>query len=227
MKIDILSVQPRLLDSPLSHSILKRAQQKGILEVKVHDLKQWGLGPHSQVDDYQYGGGAGMVIMLEPLVRAYRDLKGDEEFDEVIYVTPDAPTLNQATCNRLSLLNRILIVTGHYKGIDQRFRDEYVTSEISIGDYVLSGGELPAAILVDAIGRLIPGVLNDGTSALTDSFQDNLLAPPVYTRPAEYEGLNVPDILLSGHDAKIEEWRHSKAMERTHQIRPDLLKEDE
>lgn len=227
MKIDILSVQPRLMDSPLSHSILKRAQQKGILEVKVHDLKQWGLGPHSQVDDYQYGGGAGMVIMLEPLVQAYEQLKGDSDYDEVIYMTPDAKTLNQSTCNRLSLLGRILIITGHYKGIDQRFRDQYVTSEISIGDYVLSGGELPAVVLVDAIGRLIPGVLNDGTSALTDSFQDNLLAPPVYTRPADYQGMTVPEVLLSGHDAKIEEWRHNKAMERTRKVRPDLLADEE
>jgi len=223
MIIEVLSVQPDLLRSPLEHSIMKRAQQKGLLDIRIHDLKDYGKGPHRQVDDYQYGGGAGMVMMMEPLVDALQDLQKLGDFDEVIFMTPDGVVYDQKQANHLSLKGRILIICGHYKGIDQRFRDKYVTKEISVGDYVLSGGELPAAILIDSIGRLIPGVLNDETSALTDSFQDDLLAPPVYTRPADFEGLKVPDILLSGHDAKIEEWRYNESLKRTQALRPDLL----
>ena len=226
MIIDVLSVQPDLLRSPLEHSIMKRAQDKGLLSVRLHDLRDFGLGPHRQVDDYQYGGGAGMVMMMEPLVTAFETLSEEGAFDEVIYLTPDGQRLDQKTSNILSLKGRLLLVCGHYKGIDQRFRDHYITKEISIGDYVLSGGELPAAVLIDSIGRLIPGVLNDETSALTDSFQDGLLAPPVYTRPADFNGMKVPDILLSGHDARIEEWRMQKAEERTRDLRPDLLSDD-
>lgn len=223
MDIHIISVQPDLLHSPLEHSIMKRAQEKGLLRVFIHDLKKYGIGRHHQVDDYQYGGGAGMVMMMEPLVTLFRELTKDSPFDSVIYMTPDGRTLDQGTANAVSLQERILIICGHYKGIDQRFRDLYVTHEMSIGDYVLSGGELPALVLVDALGRLIPGVLNDGSSALTDSFQDNLLAPPVYTRPADFEGHKVPDVLLSGHDAKIEEWRYKQSLKRTLERRPDLL----
>ena len=223
MIIDILSVQPRLIESPLSHSILKRARDKGLLEVNLVDLREFGLGNYRQVDDYQFGGGAGVVLMIEPLVKAYETLTADRPYDEVIYLTPDGQRLDQSLCNGLSLKDRMLFVCGHYKGIDQRFRDHYVTREVSIGDFVLSGGELPAAILVDAIGRLIPGVLNDEVSALTDSFQDGLLAPPVYTRPSEYRGMSVPEVLLSGHDAKIEEWRHDQALALTKKRRPDLL----
>jgi tRNA (guanine37-N1)-methyltransferase len=226
MIIDVLSVQPDLLRSPLEHSIMKRAQDKGLLSVRLHDLRDFGIGPHRQVDDYQYGGGAGMVMMMEPLVDAFETLSKEGGFDEVIYLTPDGQRLDQKTSNTLSLKNRLLLVCGHYKGIDQRFRDHYITKEISIGDYVLSGGELPAAVLIDSIGRLIPGVLNDETSALTDSFQDGLLAPPVYTRPADFNGLKVPDVLLSGHDARIEEWRMQMAEERTRRLRPDLLEDE-
>jgi tRNA (guanine37-N1)-methyltransferase len=226
MIIDVLSVQPDLLRSPLEHSIMKRAQDKGLLSVRLHDLRDFGIGPHRQVDDYQYGGGAGMVMMMEPLVDAFETLSKEGGFDEVIYLTPDGQRLDQKTSNTLSLKDRLLLVCGHYKGIDQRFRDHYITKEISIGDYVLSGGELPAAVLIDSIGRLIPGVLNDETSALTDSFQDGLLAPPVYTRPADFNGLKVPDVLLSGHDARIEEWRMQMAEERTRRLRPDLLEDE-
>lgn len=224
MNIHILSVVPELLESPLSHSILKRAQDKGLLRVHVHHLRKWAVNEYGQVDDYQYGGGAGMVMMPEPLASAIDELNGDQPFEEIIFLTPDGETLTQKTANALSLKQNILLICGHYKGIDQRIRERYVTKEISIGDYVLSGGELAAAVVVDAIGRLIPGVLNDETSALTDSFQDNLLAPPVYTRPAEWRGLKVPHILLSGHTAKIEEWRYEQAVERTKDRRPDLLK---
>lgn len=223
MHIDIITVLPELLQSPLSHSIMKRAQDKGLLKVDVHNLRQWAVNEYGQVDDYQYGGGAGMVMMCEPLANAIEQLQKEKTFDEIIYVTPDGERLNQKTANQLSLKENILMICGHYKGIDQRIRDQYVTREISIGDYVLSGGELAAAVLVDAIGRLLPGVLNDETSALTDSFQDNLLAPPVYTRPAQWRGHKVPDILLSGDPKKIEEWRHEQAVQHTQERRPDLL----
>lgn len=223
MKIDILSVLPELLESPFQHSILKRAKEKGLLEIRVHHLRQWAVNEYGQVDDYQYGGGAGMVMMCDPIANAIESLSKDAPFDEVIYMTPDGARLNQRISNQLSLKENILIICGHYKGIDQRIRDRYVTREISIGDYVLSGGELAAAVLVDSIGRLIPGVLNDETSALFDSFQDDLLAPPVYTRPAEWRGAKVPEILLSGDPKKIEDWRHEQSVQRTQERRPDLL----
>ena len=225
MNIHIISVVPELLESPFNHSILKRAKERGLVNVVVHNLRKWSINKHKQVDDYQYGGGAGMVIMCEPLVNAIEELEQDGKFDEIIYVTPDGETLNQKITNQLSLKNNILIICGHYKGIDQRIRDHYVTREISIGDYVLSGGELAAAVIVDAIGRLIPGVLNDETSALTDSFQDDLLAPPVYTRPADFNGWKVPDILLTGDPKKVEDWRYEQSLERTQKRRPDLLKD--
>jgi tRNA (guanine37-N1)-methyltransferase len=225
MNIHIISVIPELLESPFNHSILKRAKERGLLNVVVHNLRTWSINKHKQVDDYQYGGGAGMVIMCEPLANAIDELQQDGKFDEIIYVTPDGETLNQKITNQLSLKNNILIICGHYKGIDQRIRDHYVTKEISIGDYVLSGGELAAAILVDAIGRLIPGVLNDETSALTDSFQDDLLAPPVYTRPADFNGWKVPDILLTGDTKKVADWRYEQSLERTQTRRPDLMKD--
>jgi tRNA (guanine37-N1)-methyltransferase len=225
MRIDVISVLPELLESPLSHSIMKRAQQKGLLEVHTHNLRQWAVNEYGQVDDYQYGGGAGMVMMCEPLANAIDQLKKGRNYDEVIYLTPDGKTLNQKTANILSLKENILMICGHYKGIDERIREHYVTMEISIGDYVLSGGELAAAVVIDAIGRLIPGVLNDETSALTDSFQDNLLSPPVYTRPADFRGWTVPDILLSGDPKKVEEWRYEEAVARTRARRPDLLEE--
>lgn len=226
MHIQIISVLPELLESPLNHSIMKRAQEKGHLKVTVHALRKWAVNEYGQVDDYQYGGGAGMVMMCEPLAKAIDELQAEKKFDEIIYLTPDGETLNQRICNQLSMKEHVLMICGHYKGIDERIRQLYVTREISIGDYVLSGGELAAAVLVDAIGRLIPGVLNDETSALTDSFQDNLLAPPVYTRPANFRDLNVPEILLSGDLKKIEEWRHDQAVQRTKQRRPDLLDEE-
>jgi tRNA (guanine37-N1)-methyltransferase len=226
MNIHIISVVPELLESPFNHSILKRAKEKGILNVVVHNLRKWSINKHKQVDDYQYGGGAGMVIMCEPLMNAIEELQQDTKFDEIIYVTPDGDTFNQQMTNQLSLKDNILIICGHYKGIDQRIRDHYVTKEISIGDYVLSGGELAAAILVDSIGRLIPGVLNDETSALTDSFQDNLLAPPVYTRPADFNGWKVPDILLTGDPKKVEDWRYEQSLERTRTRRPDLMDDE-
>lgn len=227
LQIDILSVLPELLESPFSHSILKRAKEKGLLEINVHHLRKWAVNDHGQIDDYQYGGGAGMVMMAEPLANAIETLSQEAVFDEIIYMTPDGDRLNQKIANGLSLKGRLLIICGHYKGIDQRIREKYVTREISIGDYVLSGGELPAAVLVDSIGRLIPGVLNDETSALFDSFQDNLLAPPVYSRPAEWRGQKVPDILLSGDPKKIEDWRHEQSLQRTRQRRPDLLEGEE
>lgn len=223
MHIDILSVLPELLESPLSHSIMKRAQDKGLLSVAVHPLRKWAINEYGTIDDYQYGGGAGMVMMCEPLVKAIEELSQQRKFDEIIYLTPDGKTLNQQTANQLSLASNLLLICGHYKGIDERVREHFVTREISIGDYVLSGGELPAAVLVDTIGRLIPGVLNDETSALTDSFQDQLLAPPVYTRPVEFRGWKVPDILLSGDHRKIEDWRQEQSYIRTKERRPDLL----
>ncbi|MFN8289826.1 MAG: tRNA (guanosine(37)-N1)-methyltransferase TrmD [Chitinophagaceae bacterium] len=227
MHIDILTVLPELLESPLQHSMMKRAQEKGLLTVQVHHLRKWAVNEYGQVDDYQYGGGAGMVMMCEPLARAIEALSAGEKFDEVIYLTPDGERLQQKTANQLSLKKRLLLICGHYKGIDERIREHFVTREISIGDYVLSGGELPAAVLVDAIGRLLPGVLNDETSALTDSFQDNLLAPPVYTRPVDFRGWKVPDILMSGDHKKIDDWRQEQALDRTKTRRPDLLTGDE
>ena len=223
MHIDIISVLPELLESPFAHSIMKRARDKGLLNVEVHHLRQWAVNAYGQVDDYQYGGGAGMVMMCEPLVNAIEQLSKNRKYDEVIYLTPDGEQFNQKTANQLSLQQNLLLICGHYKGIDERVREYFVTKEISIGDYVLSGGELPAAILVDAIGRLLPGVLNDETSALFDSFQDQLLAPPVYTRPAEWRGMKVPEILLSGDPKKVDEWRHDEAVKRTTERRPDLL----
>lgn len=226
MRIDIISVLPDLLHSPFQHSILKRAHDKGLLEVHVHDLRAYGLGKYKQIDDYQFGGGAGMVMMIEPIVNCIDDLRAARPYDDIIYMTPDGERLAQPLANRLSLQQNLLILCGHYKGIDERLREHVITREISIGDYVLSGGELAAAVLVDAIGRLLPGVLNDETSALFDSFQDGLLAPPVYTRPAEYQGWKVPDILLSGNTAKIEDWRYNMALQRTRERRPDLLDEE-
>jgi tRNA (guanine37-N1)-methyltransferase len=223
MTIEILTVLPELLTSPFEHSMMKRAQEKGLLTIKLHTLRKWAINKHGQVDDYQYGGGAGMVMMCEPLANAIDELQVEGKFDEIIFMTPDGKKLEQKDANTLSLKNRILIICGHYKGIDQRIRDLYVTREISIGDYVLSGGELAAAVLVDAIGRIIPGVLNDETSALTDSFQDNLLAPPVFSRPVDFRGLQVPPILLSGDPKKIDTWRQEQALERTQQRRPDIL----
>jgi tRNA (guanine37-N1)-methyltransferase len=223
MKIDIISVVPDLLQSPFAHSILKRAKEKGLLEVNVINLREYTTYARAQVDDYAFGGGAGMVMMIEPLVNAIESLQKITAYDEVIFLTPDGETFNQKMANNFSLKNNLLLICGHYKGIDQRFRDHFVTKEISIGDYVLSGGEIAAAVLVDAIGRLIPGVLNDETSALTDSFQDNLLAPPVYTRPEEFRGWKVPEILLSGNHKLIEEWRHEQAVLRTKERRPDIM----
>jgi tRNA (guanine-N(1)-)-methyltransferase len=223
MRIDIIAVVPELLQSPFQHSIFKRAVEKGLASVHFHDLRQYGLGNYKQIDDYSFGGGAGMVLMIEPIDACISALKAERDYDEVIYLTPDGHTLNQPMANALSLKENIIILCGHYKGVDQRVRDHFVTKEISIGDYVLSGGELAAAVLADTIVRLIPGVLSDETSALTDSFQDNLLAPPVYTRPAEYKGWKVPDILLSGNTPQIDMWREEQAYKRTQERRPDLL----
>ena len=223
MRIDIIAVVPELLQSPFQHSIFKRAVEKGLASVYFHDLRQYGLGNYKQIDDYSFGGGAGMVLMIEPIDACISALKAERNYDEVIYLTPDGHTLNQPMANALSLKENIIILCGHYKGVDQRVRDHFVTKEISIGDYVLSGGELAAAVLADAIVRLIPGVLSDETSALTDSFQDNLLAPPVYTRPAEYKGWKVPDILLSGNTPQIDAWREEQAYKRTEERRPGLL----
>lgn len=224
MRIDIITVLPELLASPFGHSILKRAQTKGLVEVHVHNLRDYSTNKQHSVDDYAYGGGAGMVLQIEPIAACIEQLQAERNYDEVIYMTPDGATLEQGTANELSLKENLLILCGHYKGVDERIREHYITREISIGDYVLSGGELAAAVLADSIIRLLPGVLNDETSALSDSFQDNLLAPPVYSRPAEYKGWKVPAVLLSGHAGKIEEWRHKKALERTEARRPDILK---
>lgn len=225
MRIDILSAVPELLNSPFEHSIMKRAQERGLLQITAHSLRKWAINKHGQIDDYQYGGGAGMVMMCEPLANAIDELQTTHgKYDEIIFVTPDGKRFEQKDANTLSLKNSILIICGHYKGIDQRIRDLYITHEISIGDYVLSGGELAAAVIIDAVGRIIPGVLNDETSALTDSFQDNLLAPPVYSRPAEFRGLEVPPVLLTGDPKKVDAWRQEQALERTKTRRPDLLK---
>ena len=223
LQIHLLTVLPELLESPFAHSIMKRAQEKGLLEVHVHQLRKWAVNKYGMVDDYQYGGGAGMVMMCEPLANAIDELQKDKPFDEIIYMTPDGGRFDQRMANQLSLRGNLLIICGHYKGIDERIRQQYVTMEISIGDYVLSGGELAAAVVVDAIGRLIPGVLNDETSALTDSFQDNLLAPPVYTRPADFRGMKVPEMLLQGDPKKVEDWRYEQAVQRTKERRPDLM----
>jgi len=223
MRIDIITVSPELIQSPFNYSILKRAQDKNLAEIHFHSLRDYAINKYGKIDDYQFGGGAGMVLMMEPIDKCLTKLLNERDYDEVLYMTPDAKTLDQGLANKLSSKENLIILTGHYKGVDQRIRDKYITMEISIGDYVLSGGELAAAVVCDAVIRLIPGVLGDETSALTDSFQDNLLAPPVYTRPAEYEGLKVPEILLSGNFPKIEEWRHEEAIKRTKQIRPDLL----
>jgi tRNA (guanine37-N1)-methyltransferase len=223
VRIDIITLLPELLQSPLNHSIMQRAKERGLLEVHLHQLRDYAINKHGQVDDMQYGGGAGMVMMCEPLAKVLDELKLQRNYDEIIFLTPDGKTFQQKMANRLSLFENIILICGHYKGIDQRIRDLYVTLEISIGDYVLSGGELAAAVLVDSIGRLIPGVLNDETSALTDSHQDGLLAPPVYTRPATFRGLAVPEVLLSGHFKNIEDWRHEQALLRTQTRRPDLM----
>ncbi|WP_420155641.1 tRNA (guanosine(37)-N1)-methyltransferase TrmD [Siphonobacter sp.] len=223
MRLDIISAVPELLDSFFQNSIVKRAQDKGHVEVHIHNLHDYGIGKYKQIDDYPFGGGAGMVLMIEPIAQLLRKLQAERTYDEIIYTAPDGERFNQKTANTLSMAENLIILCGHYKGIDERLREIFVTKEISIGDYVLSGGELAASVISDAIIRLLPGVLGDETSALTDSFQDNLLAPPVYTRPSEWEGHKVPDILLSGHDAKIQDWRHEQAVERTQQRRPDLL----
>ena len=224
-KIEIISATPELLKSPFSGSIMKRAVDKKIVQINFHDLKNYSSSKKKQIDDYQFGGGSGMVLMIEPMFNCINFLKKQDKYSEVIYMTPDAPILNQKMSNKLSISGNLIIICGHYKGIDQRIRDNFVTMEISIGDYVLSGGELPAAVLCDSIVRLIPGVLNDETSALTDSFQDNILAPPVYTRPSSFNELDVPDVLLSGDLKKIENWREKKSFEKTKKIRPDLLNE--
>ncbi|WP_114491483.1 tRNA (guanosine(37)-N1)-methyltransferase TrmD [Candidatus Ulvibacter alkanivorans] len=223
MRIDIITVLPELLKSPFEASILKRAIEKGLVEVHTHNLREYATNNYKQIDDYQFGGGAGMVMMIEPIDKCISTLKDERDYDEIIYMTPDGNTLTQGIANELSTKQNLIILCGHYKGVDQRVRDHFVTREISVGDFVLSGGELAAAIVCDAVIRLLPGVLGNETSALTDSFQDNLLAPPIYTRPAEYKGWKVPDILLSGNTPKIEEWREDQALERTKTIRPDLL----
>lgn len=226
MRIDILTILPRLLDGPFADSILKRAQDKSLVEVHVHDIRKWSTDKHQRVDDYAFGGGAGMVMTIQPIADLMDELKSQREYDEIIYMTPDGERLHQGISNELSLKNNLMILCGHYKGVDQRIRDHYITREISIGDFVLSGGELAAAVLSDSIIRLLPGVLNDETSALSDSFQDGLLAPPVYTRPADYNGWQVPEILLSGNEKAIEEWRFSESVKRTNDRRPDLFNED-
>ncbi|MBT8220533.1 MAG: tRNA (guanosine(37)-N1)-methyltransferase TrmD [Bacteroidia bacterium] len=217
MRIDIISAVPELLRSPLEHSIMKRARDRGLLEVHIHDLRDFGFGKHRQIDDYQYGGGAGMVMMIEPILTCIEKLTADRTYDEIVYMAPDGRLLDQQTANQYSLKENIILLCGHYKGIDERLREHTITDEISIGSYVLSGGELPALVMVDAIGRIIPGVLNDETSALFDSFQDGVIAPPVYTRPSEFRGWKVPDVLLSGHDAKIQAWREEQSRLRTKQ----------
>ena len=224
MRIDIITVLPELLQSPLNYSILKRAQDKKLVEIVVHNLRDYSLDKHRKVDDYPFGGEAGMVMQIEPVDRAITQLKSEREYDEVIFTTPDGEQFDQPMANQLSMAGNLIILCGHYKGIDHRIREHFITKEVSIGDYVLTGGELAAAIMCDAIVRLIPGAIGDEQSALSDSFQDNLLAPPVYTRPAEYKGWRVPDVLLSGHQRKIDEWKHEQSLERTRRLRPDLLK---
>lgn len=223
MRIDILTVVPELLESPLSHSIVGRAIRKGLVDIQVHNLRKYGLGPRKNVDDYSYGGDAGMVLRIEPVYEMIRELSAERTYDEVIYLSPDGERLNQAISNELSLKQNIILLCGHYKGIDQRIREHLVTREISVGDYVVSGGEIPAALLADSIVRLIPGALTDETSALSDSFQDGLLSPPVYTRPVEFHGWRVPEVLLSGNPKLIEQWQDAQALERTERLRPELL----
>lgn len=224
MRIDIITLHPGLLESPFQHSIVKRSIDKKLVEINLINLRDYGIGNYKQVDDSPFGGGAGMVMTIEPIAKCIEELKAQRKYDEVIYMSPDGELLNQERANAFSLAKNLIILCGHYKGVDERVRELFITKEISIGDYVLSGGELPAAVFCDSIIRLLPGVLSDETSALSDSFQDNLLAPPVYTRPADYKGNKVPDVLLSGHQKKIDEWRHEKSLERTQQRRPDLLK---
>lgn len=224
MRFDVLTILPELLEGPFNVSIMKRAQERGLLDIHVHNIRDYSTNKHKNVDDYQYGGGAGMVMAIEPIAAIIEKLKSEREYDEIIYMTPDGELLEQRHCNQWSLQNNIMILCGHYKGVDERIRENYITKEISIGSYVLTGGELAAAVVVDSIGRLIPGVMNDETSALTDSFQDDLLSPPIYTRPPEFNGWKVPDILLSGDFGKIEAWREQQAIERTKIRRPDLYK---
>jgi tRNA (guanine37-N1)-methyltransferase len=224
MRIDIITVLPEILDSPFSHSIIKRAQEKGLARIHIHNLRDYSDDKHRKVDDYSFGKGAGMVMAIQPIEKAIETLKSEREYDEIIFTTPDGALFNQRSANSLSLKENLIILCGHYKGIDQRIRDSYITMEISVGDYVLTGGELAAAIIADSIIRLLPGVLSDETSALTDSFQDYLLSPPIYTRPAEYKGMKVPDVLLSGNDSLVENWKHDQAIERTKNLRPDLYK---
>ncbi len=226
MRIDILTILPQLLESPFSASIMQRAQDKGHVEIHIHNIRDYSTNKQKSVDDYQYGGGAGMVMAIEPIAAIIEKLKAERNYDDIIFMTPDGELLEQRHCNQFSLVENLMILCGHYKGVDERIREHYITKEISIGSYVLSGGELAAAVVVDSVVRLIPGVLNDETSALTDSFQDDLLAPPVYTRPPEFNGWKVPEILLSGDFKKIEQWREDQAIERTKSRRPDLLKED-
>ena len=225
MRIDILTVMPEMLESPLNCSILKRAQDKGLVEIVVHNLRDYSLNKHRKVDDYPFGGEAGMVMQIEPVDRCITMLQEQRRYDDIIFTTPDGEQFSQPIANQLSLQQNLMILCGHYKGIDYRIREHFITREISIGDYVLTGGEIPAAVIADAVVRLIPGAIGDEQSALSDSFQDNLLAPPVYTRPAEYKGWRVPDVLLSGNQAKIDEWKHNQSMERTMRLRPDLLEE--
>lgn len=224
MRIDIITVLPEILESPFNHSIIKRAKQKGLAEIYIHNLRDYSEDKHKRVDDYSFGKGAGMVMAIQPIEKAIESLKAERDYDEVIFTTPDGSVFNQKEANSLSLYKNIIILCGHYKGIDQRIRETYITKEISVGDYVLTGGELAAAIITDSVVRLLPGVLSDETSALTDSFQDDLLSPPVYTRPAEYKGMKVPDVLLSGNDKLVDDWKHEQAVERTRKLRPDLYK---
>lgn len=226
MRIDILTIFPEMFDGPFSHSIVKRAKEKKLVDIHLHNIRDYTTDKHRRVDDYPFGGGAGMVMMIEPVLNCINDLQKDRDYDEIIFMTPDGERFDQPIANQLSVLNNIILLCGHYKGIDERLREHVITREISIGDYVLSGGELAAAVVTDSIVRILPGVLGDETSALSDSFQDGLLSPPVYTRPADYKGWKVPEILLSGHDRKISEWRHDQALERTRRRRPDLANDD-
>ncbi|MBP1669681.1 MAG: tRNA ((37)-N1)-methyltransferase TrmD [Bacteroidetes bacterium] len=227
MRIDILTLFPEILESPLNYSILKRAKEKGLLQIFLHNIRDYAMNKHKQADDYAFGGGAGMVMMVEPIDLCISRLTAERHYDEILYLTPDGEKFTQRMANYLATKTHIMMLCGHYKGVDQRVRDHFITREVSVGDYVLSGGEIAASVIVDCAGRLIPGVLSDETSALMDSFQDNLLAPPVYTRPASYKGWKVPDVLLSGHATKIDEWRHQQSLERTRKLRPDLLEEEE
>ena len=226
MRFDIISCVPELLESPFNHSIIKRAKEKVLIDIQIHDLRDYAINKHGQIDDYAFGGGAGMVMMIEPVAKIINKLKAERSYDAIVYMTPDGEKFNQKIANKYSLFENVIILCGHYKGVDQRVRDEFITHEITVGDFVLSGGELPACIFTDAIIRLIPGVLGNETSALTDSFQDDLLAPPVYTRPEEWNGMKVPDVLLSGNHSKIEEWRFEQSLKRTKEIRPDLLDDE-